>query len=60
MYALFALLGVLAFGLMVGAWPRACAALFGGLFAYVQLLDRTHYLNHYCLVCMVCAVGAAR
>ncbi|MBM7115170.1 HTTM domain-containing protein [Archangium primigenium] len=58
MYALFAVLGVLAVGLMVGAWPRACAALFGGLFAYVQLLDRAHYLNHYYLVCLLCGLLA--
>ncbi len=58
MYALFVVLGVLAFGLMVGAWPRTCAALFGGLFAYVQLLDRTHYLNHYYLVCLLCGLLA--
>lgn len=58
MYALFVVLGVLAFGLMVGARPRLCAALFGGLFAYVQLLDRTHYLNHYYLVCMLCGLLA--
>ena len=58
MYALFALLGLLALGLMVGAWPRACAALFGGLFAYVQLLDRSHYLNHYYLVCILCGLLA--
>jgi hypothetical protein len=58
MYALFAVLGGLALGLMVGAWPRACAALFGLLFAYVQVLDRTHYLNHYYLVCMLCGLLA--
>ncbi|PTL81173.1 HTTM domain-containing protein [Vitiosangium sp. GDMCC 1.1324] len=58
MYALFGVLGVLAFGLMVGAWPRLCAALFGGLFAYVQLLDVTHYLNHYYLVCLLCGLLA--
>ena len=58
MYLLFGVLGVLALGLMVGAWPRVCAALFGGLFAYVQLLDATHYLNHYYLVCLLCGLLA--
>ncbi|MET0400999.1 MAG: HTTM domain-containing protein, partial [Cystobacter sp.] len=46
------------FGLMVGLWPRLCAALFGGLFAYVQVLDRTHYLNHYYLVVLLCGLLA--
>ena len=58
MYALFAVLGVLALGLMAGVRPRLCAALFGGLFAYVQLLDRTHYLNHYYLVVLLCGLLA--
>ena len=58
MYVLFGGLGLLALGLAVGVWPRTCAALFGALFAYVQLLDRSHYLNHYYLVCLLCGLLA--
>jgi hypothetical protein len=53
MYVLFAALGLLAAGVMLGLFYRACALLFAVGFTYVQLLDRTHYLNHYYLVCLL-------
>ncbi len=53
MYLLFAALGVLAVGVMVGLFYRACVLLFVVGFSYVQLLDRTHYLNHYYLTCLL-------
>jgi hypothetical protein len=53
MYLLFAALGVLAVGVMVGLFYRACVLLFAVGFSYVQLLDRTHYLNHYYLTCLL-------
>jgi hypothetical protein len=53
LYLLFAALGVLAVGVMVGLFYRASVLLFAVGFSYVQLLDRTHYLNHYYLTCLL-------
>jgi vitamin K-dependent gamma-carboxylase len=53
MYVLFVALGLLAAGVMVGLFYRACVLLFAVGFTYVQLLDRTHYLNHYYLTCLL-------
>jgi vitamin K-dependent gamma-carboxylase len=53
MYLLFAALGLLAVGVMVGLFYRACVLLLAVGFTYVQLLDRTHYLNHYYLTCLL-------
>jgi len=50
MYLHFALLGLLALFIMVGFWSRAALALFFFAFTYVELLDRTTYLNHYYLI----------
>ncbi|MEM7139257.1 MAG: HTTM domain-containing protein [Myxococcota bacterium] len=47
MYVHFALLGVLATLIMVGLWSRPALVLFFLGFTYVELLDRTTYLNHY-------------
>ena len=53
MYAHFAALGILSVGIIIGWRPRLCAALFGIGFTYVELLDRTNYLNHYYLMTLV-------
>jgi hypothetical protein len=53
MYALFAVLGVASAGVMVGLFYRACMLVLAVGFTYVQLLDRTHYLNHYYLSCLL-------
>lgn len=53
MDALFAVLGVAAVGVMVGLFYRACVLVLAVGFSYVQLLDRTHYLNHYYLACLL-------
>ena len=53
MYLLFAALGLMAVGVMVGLFYRACVLLFAVGFSYIQLLDRTHYLNHYYLTCLL-------
>jgi hypothetical protein len=53
MYLLFAVLGVAAIGVMVGLFYRACVLVLAVGFTYVQLLDRTHYLNHYYLACLL-------
>ena len=47
MYAHFAALGLLACGIAAGYRYRLCAVLFFVGFAYVELLDKTAYLNHY-------------
>ena len=53
MYAHFAVLGLLSLGIAVGCRPRLCAALFCIGFTYVELLDRTTYLNHYYLMGLI-------
>ena len=47
MYAHFATLGLLALGIAAGFRYRLCALLFFLGFTYVELLDKTAYLNHY-------------
>jgi vitamin K-dependent gamma-carboxylase len=49
----FYALGVLAFCILIGLCYRLAAALFFLGFSYVFLLDQTHYLNHFYLVCLV-------
>ena len=47
MYAHFGALGLLALGIAAGYRYRLCALLFFLGFTYVELLDKTAYLNHY-------------
>ncbi|NVJ21924.1 HTTM domain-containing protein [Myxococcus sp. AM011] len=56
MPALFVALGVLGTLLMVGLFYRVTVVLLFGVFAYVQLLDVTNYLNHYYLVSLLLAL----
>src|SRR5262249_49582943 len=56
MYGLFAALAVLACGIAAGAAYRVCAALFFVGFTYVELIDKTTYLNHYSLVSLLSAL----
>ena len=49
----FALLGILALGIAAGYQYRACALGFFLGFTYVELLDKTNYLNHYYWVTLV-------
>lgn len=56
MPALFVALGVLGALLMVGLFYRVTVVLLFGVFAYVQLLDVTNYLNHYYLVSLLLAL----
>ncbi len=53
MYAHFIGLGVLSLGIAADCRPRLCAALFCIGFTYVELIDRTTYLNHYYLMSLV-------
>ena len=58
MYVHFAVMALLAFGVLVGFYYRFCIAGFGLLFLYAHLIDKTNYLNHYYLVVCLCALMA--
>ena len=58
MYVLFVGLVVLATLVMIGLWFRVAAAGFALLFAYLQLLDVTTYLNHYYLATLLAGLLA--
>ncbi len=53
MYALFFLMGLAALGIMLGSFYRISALLFFLTFTYVELIDKTNYLNHYYFVSIV-------
>lgn len=53
MHAHFIALGLLSLGIAAGYRPRLCAALFCVGFTYMELLDRSTYLNHYYLMSLV-------
>lgn len=53
MYLLFGALGMLAALIMVGLWSRAALLLFFVGFTYIELIDRTTYLNHYYLLSLL-------
>ncbi len=49
-YILFALCGVSALGVMLGFKYRISIVIFFLAFTYIELIDKTYYLNHYYLV----------
>jgi hypothetical protein len=53
MYAHFAVMGLAAFSLMLGAWTRISALIFFLTFTYAELIDKTAYLNHYYFVSLI-------
>ncbi|WP_276499587.1 HTTM domain-containing protein [Pontibacter litorisediminis] len=53
MYALFILMAVAALGMLLGLFYRLSALLFFLSFTYVELIDKTNYLNHYYFVSIV-------
>ena len=53
MYALFAVMGGAALAVMLGWRYRVAAVLFFLSFTYVELIDKTNYLNHYYFVSIV-------
>lgn len=53
MHAHFAALALLALGITLGYRTRLCAALFLAGFIYIELLDKTAYLNHYYLFALL-------
>src|SRR6218665_470818 len=53
MYLVFALLLLSSLGILLGLFYRFSAILFFLLFTYVELIDKTNYLNHYYFVSLV-------
>ncbi|MDX1639664.1 MAG: HTTM domain-containing protein [Balneolaceae bacterium] len=53
MYLLFILMGLGALGIMLGSFYRVSSAVFFLAFTYVELIDKTNYLNHYYFVSIV-------
>jgi hypothetical protein len=53
MYAVFVLMALASLGLALSRFYRLSAALFFGCFVYVELLDKSFYLNHYYLVSLI-------
>jgi vitamin K-dependent gamma-carboxylase len=59
MHLLFAALTVLALAVAAGWHYRVCMLLFFAGFTYVELIDKTTYLNHYYLVRLLSAMLVA-
>lgn len=53
MYLVFGLLLACSICITIGAFFRVAAVLFAVLFTYVELIDKTWYLNHYYLICLL-------
>ncbi|HUM51384.1 MAG TPA: HTTM domain-containing protein [Chitinophagales bacterium] len=53
MYVVFALMILATLCIMLGFFYRVAAILFFFLFTYVELLDKTNYLNHYYFVSII-------
>lgn len=53
MYVVFGAMGVSALLIMAGWHYRIAASLFFVLFTYVELIDKTNYLNHYYFVSII-------
>ncbi len=50
MYLLFGVMTLAAVGIALGAWYRISSVVFFLSFTYVELIDKTYYLNHYYFV----------
>lgn len=53
MYIVFAVMGLAALCIMLGYYYRLAAVLFFLSFTYVELIDKTNYLNHYYFVSII-------
>ncbi|MDF9797788.1 hypothetical protein OKW21_003051 [Catalinimonas alkaloidigena] len=53
MYLLFMVMGLSALGILLGAFYRISSIIFFLSFTYVELLDKTNYLNHYYFISIV-------
>lgn len=52
-YTLFMIMVLSTLGIMLGLFFRVSTVLFFLIFTYFELLDKTFYLNHYYLVCLL-------
>ncbi|MCX6141337.1 MAG: HTTM domain-containing protein [Candidatus Kapabacteria bacterium] len=53
MYVLYSVMTAGAIGIMLGAWYRASSVMFLLCFTYIELIDKTYYLNHYYFVTLI-------
>lgn len=53
MYILFAIIGLAALLVALGLFYRVAIIVFCLAFSYVELIDKTPYLNHYYFICLV-------
>ena len=53
MYWFFGIMALASIGIMLGAFYRISALVFFLTFTYVELIDKTNYLNHYYFVSLV-------
>ncbi len=53
MYVLFGVMAIASLGILLGWFYRISATTFFILFTYVELIDKTNYLNHYYFVSLV-------
>lgn len=53
MYIVFGALLFASLGILLGALYRFCAVVFFILFTYVELIDKTNYLNHYYFISLI-------
>ncbi len=56
LYGVFGLLAVSALGVALGAYYRLSAVVLLATFSYIELLDKTNYLNHYYYVTLAAAL----
>ncbi len=52
-YYLFSICAISALGIAFGFWYRANTAIFFLTFTYIELMDKSNYLNHYYLISML-------
>ena len=53
MYLCFLLMAISAIGIIVGGFYRISTASYFLIFTYIELIDKTYYLNHYYLVSLL-------
>lgn len=56
MYGLFGTLATLGLCISAGVFYRTSCALFFVGFTYIELIDKTYYLNHYYFVSLICVL----
>lgn len=53
MYTCFLILAISAIGIIIGGFYRISTASYFLIFTYIELIDKTYYLNHYYLVSLL-------